>query len=137
MNLIQKYNSKKSVKIVPDIKPGMTVKVHQKIKEGDKSRVQVFEGIVISRKHGSGPASTITVRKIASGVGVERIFPLHSPNVEKFEIVKTSKIRRAKLYYLRGKTAKETRKKTKILSDKKENGNGIETATIEESSKEE
>jgi large subunit ribosomal protein L19 len=120
MDLIQKYNSKKSAKIAPDIKPGMTVKVYQRIKEGDKSRVQVFEGIVIARKHGSGPGSTITVRKIASGVGVERIFPLHSPNIEKFEIIKTSKVRRAKLYYLRRKTVKEARKKTKIVVDKKE-----------------
>lgn len=136
MNLIQKYNSKKSAKIAADIRPGMTVRVHQKIKEGEKSRIQIFEGIVIARKHGSGPASTITVRKIASGVGVERIFPLHSPNVEKFELVKTSKVRRAKLYYLRGKTAKEARRKTKIIANKKEAGKETEAEIAEEPTKE-
>jgi len=103
---------------LPDIRPGMTIKVHQKIKEGNKTRVQIFEGIVIARKHGSGPSATITVRKISNGIGVERIFPLHLPTIEKFEIVKTSKVRRAKLYYLRGKTARETRKKTKLIETK-------------------
>src|SRR3989344_7995516 len=97
------------------LRPGVTVRVHQKIKEGDKTRIQVFEGIIIARKHGSGPSATITVRKIAHGIGVERIFPLHSPTVVKFEITKSSKVRRAKLYYLRTKTARETRKKTKLI----------------------
>lgn len=115
MITIQEINSKLAVRSLPDIRPGMTVKVYQKIKEGNKIRVQIFEGVVIARKHGSGPSATITVRKISNGVGVERIFPLHLPTIEKFEIVKTSKVRRAKLYYLRGKTARETRKKTKIL----------------------
>jgi len=102
-------------KNLPDIRPGMTLKVHQKIKEGNKTRTQIFEGIVIARKHGKGVSSTITVRKVSNGVGVERIFPLHMPAVEKFEVVKASKVRRAKLYYLRDKTARETRKKTKLL----------------------
>lgn len=119
MNTLQNINSKiVSGKTFPDIKPGMTLKVHQKIKEGDKTRTQIFEGIVIARKHGSGPSATITVRKISNGIGVERIFPLHLPTIEKFEVVKTSKVRRAKLYYLRGKTARETRKKTKLLETK-------------------
>lgn len=96
----------------------MTIKVHQKIKEGNKTRIQVFEGIVIARKHGSEPGSTITVRKVSGGIGVERVFPLHLPTIEKFEVVKTSKVRRAKLYYLRGKTARETRRKTKLLETK-------------------
>ena len=100
---------------LPEIKPGMTVKVHQKIKEGDKTRIQIFEGIVIARKHGSEPGATIIVRKVIGGIGVEKVFPLHLPTIEKFEVVKTSKIRRAKLYYLRGKTARETRKKTKLI----------------------
>src|SRR3989344_8663329 len=112
-NLIQYFNSNNTVgKELPDIRPGQTIKVHQKIKDGNKTRTQVFEGIVIARKHGKGPNATITVRKISNGVGVERIFPIHVPTVEKFEIVKISKIRRAKLYYLRGKSARETRKKT-------------------------
>lgn len=103
---------------LPEIRPGMTVKVHQKIKEGAKTRTQIFEGIVIARKHGSGPGATIIVRKVIDGIGVEKIFPLHLPTIEKFEVVKTSKVRRAKLYYLRGKTARETRKKTKLIETK-------------------
>ena len=119
MDLIQTFNAShsngKTAVDFATLKPGATVKVHQKIKEGDKSRIQVFEGIIIARKHGSGPSATITVRKIAHGIGVERIFPLHSPTVVKFEITKSSKVRRAKLYYLRTKTARETRKKTKLI----------------------
>lgn len=119
MNLIQTFNSKTaSGKSLPDIRPGQTIKVHQKIKEGAKTRTQVFEGIVIARKHGNGPNATITVRKTSNGVGVERIFPIHLPTVEKFEIVRSSKVRRAKLYYLRGKSARETRKKTKLIETK-------------------
>jgi len=121
MDLLQNFNSiSVSTKTLPEIRPGMTLKVHQKIKEGGKSRTQVFEGIVIARKHGAGINSTITVRKVSGGIGVERVFPLHLPTIEKFEIVKTSKVRRAKLYYLRNKTARETRKKTKLLETKVE-----------------
>lgn len=90
------------------------MRVHQKIKEGDKTRIQVFEGLVLSRKHGTEAGATFTVRKVSGGVGVERIYPLHSPNIEKIEIVKrSSKIRRSKLYYIREKAAKEQRKKMK------------------------
>jgi large subunit ribosomal protein L19 len=109
-----------------NLRPGVTVKVHQKIKEGDKSRIQIFEGIIIARKHGSGPSATITVRKVSNGIGVERIFPLHLPTIAKFEVTKTSKVRRAKLYYLRDKTARETRKKTKVIANRKE---PVEVAT--------
>jgi large subunit ribosomal protein L19 len=116
MITLQNINSEvASGRNFPDIRPGMTLKVHQKIKEGNKNRTQIFEGTVIARKHGSGPGATITVRKMSGGIGIERIFPLHLPTIEKFEVVKTSKVRRAKLYYLRGKTARETRKKTKLL----------------------
>lgn len=94
--------------------------MHQKIKEGNKSRVQIFEGIIIARKHGSGVNSTITVRKISDGIGIERIFPIHLPTIEKFEVMKSSKVRRAKLYYLRTKTSRETRRKTRTLENKQQ-----------------
>ena len=119
MNPIQKFNlNTLAAKTLPNIRPGQTVKVHQKIKDGEKTRTQIFEGIVIAHKHGLGTNGNITVRKISNGIGVERIFPLHSPSVEKFEIIKTAKVRRAKLYYLRDKTARETRKKTKLIQQK-------------------
>lgn len=107
---IEKFQ-KSQLKTMPDIRPGDTVKVHQKIKEGDKERIQIFEGIVIARKHGQGINSTITVRKVVEQIGVERIFPVHSPSVAKIEVVKSGKVRRSKLYYLR--TAKGTKAKLK------------------------
>lgn len=113
MGLLETFNSNIAVKNLPKIKPGMTVKVHQKIKDGAKTRTQIFEGMVIAHKHGHGPNGTVTVRKISNGIGVERIFPLSLPTIEKFEIVKTSKVRRAKLYYLRTKSAREIRRKVK------------------------
>lgn len=118
MDLIQTFNSKFPQKTLPDIRPGMTLKVHQRIKEGAKTRVQIFEGLVIARKHGSGLNATITVRKVTNGIGVERIFPLHLPTIEKFEIVKSSKVRQSKLYYVRTKSARETRRKVKIIEPK-------------------
>lgn len=96
-----------------DIRPGNTVKVWQKIKEGDKTRLQAFEGLVIAHKHGLEPGATFIVRKVSSGIGVEKIFPLFSPNIDKIDIIKRSKSRRAKLYYVREKAAKEIRKKMK------------------------
>ncbi len=98
-----------------DIKSGNTVKVWQKIKEGDKFRLQAFEGLIIAHKHGYEPGATFTVRKISDGIGVERIFPIFSPNIEKVEVVKKSKARKAKLYYVRDKPAKEIRRKMKTL----------------------
>ncbi|MBM3250888.1 MAG: 50S ribosomal protein L19 [Candidatus Nealsonbacteria bacterium] len=117
----KKFNEVYLKKDLPDIRPGDTVKVYQKLKETpkkgkssaereDRERIQVFEGVVIARKHGKGISATIAVRAIISGVGVERVFPLHSPIIEKIEIVKRGRVRRAKLYYLR----KIGRKKTKI-----------------------
>ena len=95
-----------------DMKPGDTIRVVQKIKEGDKSRLQTFEGLIIAQKHGKGVEGTFTVRKVSAGVGVERIFPVHSPNIEKVEIVRrATRVRRAKLYYIRDKAARDTRKK--------------------------
>jgi large subunit ribosomal protein L19 len=96
---------------IPDVRAGDTVRILQKIKEGDKERLQPYEGVVIARKHGAGVSATITVRKVAAGIGVERIFPIHSPTIEKIEVLRRSKVRRAKLYYIREKAAKEARKK--------------------------
>ena len=100
---------------IPDIRPGDTVKVFQKVKEGNKERVQSFEGLVIARKHGRGISAAITVRKVAGGIGIERGFPIHSPAIQKIEVLKRSKVRRAKLYYIREKAAKETRRKMRTL----------------------
>ncbi len=110
-NKLDKFNKKQLKKDLPDIRTGYTVKVHQKIKEGDKQRIQVFEGLVIAKKHGNGINATITVRRVSQGFGVERIFPIHAPFIEKIEVVKKHKVRRAKLYYIRDKSAKESRLK--------------------------
>jgi len=93
---------------LPEFGPGDTVRVHAKVIEGNKERIQVFEGVVIARKHG-GIQETFTVRKISHGVGVERVFMLHSPRIEKIEVVRRGKVRRAKLYYLRKKVGKAAR----------------------------
>lgn len=100
---------------LPNIRPGDTVRVYQKIKEEDQERTQVFEGMVLARKHSKEMGATITVRKEISGIGVERIFPLHLPNIKKIEILKRGKTRRAKLYYLRKAKGKRARlKKVKL-----------------------
>lgn len=110
-------------KDLPPIRSGDTVRVHQKIKEGDKERIQIFEGLVLARKHGKEAGATITVRKVISGVGVERIIPLYSPTLEKMEITKSGKVRRAKLYYLRrlkGKKARLKKQKfAEVISEEK------------------
>ena len=95
---------------LPRFRSGDTVRVHVKIKEGEKYRIQVFEGVVIAHKN-NGVSSTFTVRKVSFGYGIERIFPLHSPIVEKLEIVKSGKVRRSRLYYLRGRRGKAARLK--------------------------
>jgi len=97
------------VKTLPEFKVGDTVKVHLRIKEGSKERVQIFEGLVIARKGGKGVNGTFMVRKISYGVGVERIFPIHSPNIAKLEIVKPSTVSRAKLYYVRDRQDSQPR----------------------------
>ncbi len=102
------------------LKPGDTVRVHQKIVEGGKSRIQIFEGLIIARKHGDEAGGTLTVRKVIDGVGVERIFPFYSPNIDKIEIVRQSKTRRAKLCNIREKAAKEIRRKMKHIINVKE-----------------
>ncbi len=98
---------------VPVIKIGSTVKVHVKIREGERERIQVFEGTVIARNN-SGIAETFTVRRVSYGVGVERVFPVHSPNVDKVEIVREGRVRRAKLYYLRDRVGKAAKVKEQI-----------------------
>lgn len=103
-------------KDIPDVQPGDVILVHQRITEGEKSRIQVFEGVVLAKKHGVGINATITVRKVTQGVGVERIFPLHSPLVDKIEIVRRSKVRRAKLYYLREAKGRKSRLKAKAFN---------------------
>ena len=97
------------------LKAGDTVRVHQKIQDKGKTRIQVFEGLVLARKHGNEPGATFTVRKVASGVGVEKIFPLYSPNIDKIEIVKRAKVRRAKLYYIREKVAREIKRQMRRM----------------------
>lgn len=97
----------------PVVNVGDTVKVHVKIKEGDKYRIQVFEGTVIAKKHG-GINETFTVRRIAYGCGVERVFPVHSPVIDKVELVRSGKVRRSKLYYIRGRVGKAAKVKEQI-----------------------
>lgn len=104
------------------IRSGDTVRVHQKIKEkakggkGEKTRIQVFEGLVLATKHGTEPGATFTVRKVSNGVGIERIFPLYSPVIDKIEIVKRAKVRRSKLYHIREKVAKEIKRQMRKSS---------------------
>jgi large subunit ribosomal protein L19 len=105
-------------KEAPDIRAGDVVRIHLKLLEKTKrggEKIQVFEGLVIARKHGKGINSTFTVRKISDGIGVERIFPIHCPSITKIELVKRSKVRRAKLYYMRQRAGKKARMKTKEL----------------------
>ena len=104
---------------IQDIKPGMYVKILQKIKEGDKEKIQQIEGLILSRKHGNEPGATITLRRMMDGVGVEWIIPLFSPLIQKVELIKASRVRRAKLYYLRNKSSKQARKKLKIAAKEK------------------
>jgi len=110
MNLIDQIEAKEMKKEVADVHIGDTVKVHMRIVEGEKERIQVIEGVVIKMR-GGGVRKTLTVRKISFGIGVERIFPIHSPRVEKIDIVKRAKIRQAKLYYLRELRGKAARLK--------------------------
>lgn len=121
MNLVDRIEHKEMKETIPEIRIGDTARVHIRIVEGAKERVQVVEGIVIKMR-GSQNRKTITVRKISFGVGVERIFPLHSPRVEKVEVVKHSKVRRAKLYYLRELRGKAARLKEVRIQTKKGTG---------------
>ncbi len=113
INKLDLFNKTQLKTNIPDIRPGDVVRIHQKVKEAGKERIQIFEGLVIARKHGKGINATFIVRKIFQGIGVERIFPLHCPTIAKLEVIKHSKVRRAKLYYMRQRTGKKTRMKTK------------------------
>lgn len=108
MQLVDQITKKQLRNDIPDFKPGDTLKVYVTIKEGDKTRVQLFEGVCIARK-GKGISETFTVRKISYQVGVERVFPIHSPIIDRIEVTKIGKVRRAKLHYLRGLSGKAAR----------------------------
>ena len=113
LNLVNEITKDQLRTDIPEFRPGCTVRVDVKIKEGDKSRIQIFEGTVIAKKHG-GIHETFTVRRVAHGCGIERVFPIHSPNVEKVELVRSGKVRRSKLYYLRDRVGKAAKVKERI-----------------------
>lgn len=108
MNIIDQLEREQMRTDIPDFRPGDTVRVHYKVVEGNRERIQVFEGTVISRR-GGGISETFTVRKVSQGIGVERTFPLHSPRIDKIEVTRQGKVRRAKLYYLRERVGKASR----------------------------
>ncbi len=113
MDLIKELNKETLRNEVTNVQIGDTVRVHVKVKEGSRERIQVFEGTVIAKKHG-GIEETITVRRISYGVGVEKVFPVHSPSIDHIEAVRSGKVRRAKLYYLRGRVGKGAKVKEKL-----------------------
>jgi large subunit ribosomal protein L19 len=119
MNLMQKIQAQNIKPAQADFKVGDTVKVHFKIVEGKTERVQIYEGLVIAMKN-SGVGKTFMVRKISYGVGVERVFPINSPRIEKVEVVRSGKVRRAKLYYIRTKVGKKSKVKLLLPTTKKE-----------------
>ncbi|MBO4421924.1 MAG: 50S ribosomal protein L19 [Clostridia bacterium] len=113
MDIIKAFTEEQLKKEIPEVKVGDTVRVHNRIVEGSKSRIQIYEGTVIA-KRGGGISETFTVRRISYGVGVEKTFPIHSPNVEKVETIRRGKVRRAKLYYLRDRVGKAAKTKEDI-----------------------
>ena len=113
MDLIKELNKEQLAKEMPSVQVGDTVRVHVKVKEGSRERIQIFEGTVIAKKHG-GIEETVTVRRISYGIGVEKVFPVHSPAIDTFEVVRSGKIRRAKLYYLRDRVGKGAKVKEKV-----------------------
>lgn len=116
MNIIDQITDEYKKSDIPSFKVGDTVRVHIKIKEGTRERIQIFEGFVLKRQHG-GVNETFTVRRIASGVGVEKTFPLHSPRIDKIEVVKKGRVRRAKLNYMRERTGKSAKIKARVLTE--------------------
>lgn len=113
MDLIQAFTQKHLKAEPPVVEVGDTVRVHLKVKEGNRERIQVFEGTVIAKKHG-GIEETFTVRRISYGIGVEKVFPVHSPSIDTIEVVRNGSVRRAKLYYLRGRVGKGAKVKEKL-----------------------
>ena len=113
MNALELISNSSMKENVPAVEIGDTVRVHVKIQEGEKSRIQMFEGVVIAKKHG-GISETFTVRRVAHGCGIERVFPVHSPAVDKVELIRHGKVRRAKLYYLRDRVGKAAKLKEKL-----------------------
>ena len=113
MDLMQSFNEKYLKAEPPKVEVGDTVRVHIRVKEGNRERIQVFEGTVIAKKHG-GLEETFTVRRVSYGVGVEKVFPVHAPSIEKIETVRHGKVRRAKLYYLRDRVGKSAKIKEKL-----------------------
>lgn len=113
MELLKQFSEKYMKEQAPSVNVGDTVRVHIRVKEGSRERIQVFEGTVIAKKHG-GIEETITVRRISYGVGVEKVFPVHSPSIDTIQVVRNGKVRRAKLYYLRGRVGKAAKIKEKL-----------------------
>ena len=113
MNMLQAFTNEQLKTEVPVVNVGDTIRVHNKIKEGSRERIQMFEGTVIA-KHGGGISETFTVRRVSYGVGVEKTFPIHSPNVDKIVVFREAKVRRAKLYYLRSRVGKAAKVKEKV-----------------------
>lgn len=113
MNLIQELNKETLQNEVSPVQVGDTVRVHVKVKEGSRERIQIFEGTVIAKKHG-GIEETVTVRRISYGIGVEKVFPVHSPSIDTIEVVRNGAVRRAKLYYLRDRVGKGAKIKEKL-----------------------
>jgi len=132
LNYVQKLAIKTRV---PKVEPGLTVKVHQKIQEGGKSRIQIFEGIIIKVNSGVGADKTFTVRKVVDGIGVEKTFPLFSTIIDKIEVIKLAKVRRAKLYYLRERFGKSARMKEELISAEKMKDMFIELPVEEKAEK--
>ena len=113
MDMIQAFTNEQLKKEVPMVRIGDTIRVHNRIKEGNRERIQMFEGTVIA-KHGGGISETFTVRRVSYGCGIEKTFPIHSPNVAKVDVIRVGKVRRAKLYYLRDRVGKASKVKEKI-----------------------
>jgi len=141
---LQKFNHSRVRTDLPDIKSGHVVKVYQKIteikgsgkKQETKERVQIFEGLVIGRKGGKGINATITVRKISGGIGVERVFPLNAPTIEKIELIKITKARRAKLNYMRDRIGKATKPKGEMVKQEEDKPSSDKSGDLEEEEKE-
>jgi large subunit ribosomal protein L19 len=129
---IEDLNTEMQVRQLPRFKAGQTVRVHQKIKEGDKERVQIFQGLIIETSKGTGVNGAITVRKVVDGVGVEKVFPLCSPFIEKIDLVKEAKVRRSRIFFMRDRSGKSARLEERFYSDEELKGMMPHQVTEEE-----